>query len=93
VEKVSGTTAVSVIYFSAVILWFFFVGIKILKRSWLYIIPIVLFLFSSGILVLGTNYGEGGWASVGYLVYGSLGIGLSLVIYLIVFIIVRDHKN
>ncbi|WP_456274584.1 hypothetical protein [Bacillus sp. AK031] len=89
----TGTTAVSVIYFSAVILWFVFFGMKLLKRSWLYSIPIMLFLFSSGLLILGTNYGEGRWAAVGYLVYGFLGMGLSLVIHFIVFIIVKDHKK
>lgn len=82
----SDTTLVTIMYSVSAAAWLYYFGIRIIRRSWGYFIPVFLFSVSSSLLVLVTNYAKG-WQAAGYMVYGSLGMMIALVIYTLILFI------
>ncbi|WP_162785340.1 hypothetical protein [Bacillus sp. P14.5] len=81
----TGQTIVTIIYLAVSLIWLATKGRTLIERNSGYLIPIMVFGIGSGMLILGTNYSRG-WAGIGAMTYGLLVTGISLIIFLIVFI-------
>ncbi|TYS82869.1 hypothetical protein [Rossellomorea aquimaris] len=64
----SDTPLVTIMYSVSAAAWLYYFGIRMIRRSWGYFVPVLLFIVSSSLLDLGTYY-AGGWQAAGSMAY------------------------
>ncbi|MGD6967717.1 hypothetical protein ACQCVP_14915 [Rossellomorea vietnamensis] len=88
----TGHTVVTVLYLSVSLIWLATKGRSLIERNSGYLIPIMVFGIGSGMMVLGPSHTQG-WAGIGAVTYGLVVTGISLIGFLIVFIIEKVKRR
>ncbi|MGD7023351.1 hypothetical protein ACQCVK_12195 [Rossellomorea vietnamensis] len=88
----TGHTVVTVLYLSVSLIWLATKGRSLIERNSGYLIPIMVFGIGSGMMILEPSHSQDR-EGIGALTYGLVVTGISLIGFLIVFILEQIKRR